>query len=103
MGRIAKGQSYHRSEDALVEHLVKSEDPLWEDIPLPSVAHPQEENLLKPKSLLEHCMNAQEFMDEFDLHDGLDNHKIELMRVHGHMTRMIGYFQAMVSHAENND
>ena len=25
------------------------------------------------------------------------------MRIHGHMTRMIGYFQAMLSHAEGND
>ena len=38
----------------------------------------------------------------FDLHDGFDNPAIKLMRVHGHMTRMIGYFQAMMSHAENN-
>ena len=51
----AKKQSYHRSEDALIEHFLKSEDPLWEDIPLPSVADPEEEDLLKPKSLLEHC------------------------------------------------
>ena len=100
---MAEKQSYHRSEDALIEHFVKTEDPLWEDIPLPSVADPQEENLLRPKSLLEHCNNAREFMDEFDLHDGFDNSAIKLMRVHGHMTRMIGYFQAMMSHAEHND
>ena len=100
---MAEKQSYHRSEDALIEHFVKTEDPLWEDIPLPSVADPQEENLLRPKSLLEHCNNAREFMDEFDLHDGFDNPAIKLMRVHGHMTRMIGYFQAMMSHAEHND
>ena len=35
--------------------------------------------------------------------DGFDNSAIKMMRVHGHMTRMIGYFQAMVSHAESND
>ena len=99
----AKKQSYHRSEDALIDHFLKSEDPLWEDIPLPSVADPQEENLLRPKSLLEHCIDAREFMDEFDLNDGFDNREIKLMRVHGHMTRMIGYFQAMLSHAESND
>ena len=99
----AKKQSYHRSEDALIDHFLKNEDPFWEDIPLPSVADPQEENLLRPKSLLEHCMNAREFMDEFDLNDGLDNHAIALMRVRGHMTRMISYFQAMLSHAESND
>ena len=34
----------------------------------------------------------------FDLNDGLDNHSIALMRIHGHMTRMIGYF--LMSHAE---
>ena len=99
----AKKQSYHRSEDALIDHFCQKEDPLWEDIPLPSVADPQEENLLRPKSLLEHCNMAREFMDEFDLHDGFDNPAIKTMRVHGHMTRMIGYFQAMVSHAESND
>ena len=99
----AKKQSYHRSEDALIDHFLKSEDPLWEDIPLPSVADPEEENLLKPKSLLEHCKDAREFMDEFDLNDGFDNQAILLMRIRGHMTRMIGYFQAMLSHAESND
>ena len=99
----AKKQSYHRSTDALIEHFCRTDDPLWEDIPLPSVADPQEENLLRPKSLLEHCNLAREFMDEFNLHDGFDNPAIKMTRVHGHMTRMIGYFQAMVSHAETND
>ena len=42
-------------------------------------------------------------MDEFDLNDGFANQAIMLMRVRGHMTRMIGYFQAMLSHAESND
>ena len=98
-----KKKSYHRSEDALIEHFLKSEDPLWEDIPLPSVADPEEENLVKSKSLLEHCKDARDFMDEFDLNDGFDNQTIMLMRVRGHMTRMIGYFQAMMSHAESND
>ena len=42
-------------------------------------------------------------MDEFDLNDGFDNQAIKLMRVRGHMTRTIGYFQAMASHAESND
>ena len=99
----AKKQSYHRSEDALIDHFLKTEDPLWEDIPLPSVADPEEENLMRPKTLLEHCKDAREFMDEFDLNDGFDNQAIMLMRVRGHMTRMIGYFQAMLSHSESND
>ena len=42
-------------------------------------------------------------MDEFDLHDGFDNQTIRVMRIHGHMTRMIGYFQALMYHAEGND
>ena len=99
----AKKQSYHRSEAALIDHFLNCEDPLWEDIPIPSVADPQEENLLRPKSLLEHCTDAQEFMDEFDLNDGFGNQDIKRMRIQGHMTRMIGYFQAMLSHAESND
>ena len=102
----AKKQSYHRSEKALINHFLQSDqsdDLFWQDIPLPSVADPQEENLLRPKSLFEHCADAREFMDEFDLNDGFDNQTIKLMRVHGHMTRMIGYFQAMLSHAENDD
>ena len=70
---------------------------------LPSVAAPDEENLLRPKTLLEHCKDAQEFMDEFDLNDGFDNQTIMTMRIRGHMTRMIGYFQAMLYHAEGND
>ena len=92
-----------RSQDALFSHFLENEEDLWEDIPLPSVADPEEENLLKPKTLLEHCKDAQEFMDEFDLNDGYDNQTIMLMRIHGHMTRMIGYFQAMLYHAEGND
>ena len=67
------------------------------------MADPEEENLLKPKTLLEHCKDAQEFMDEFDLNDGFDNQTIRIMRIHGHMTRMISYFQAMLYHAEGND
>ena len=101
--REARKQSHHRSEDALVDHFLKMEDQLWEDIPLPSVADPEEENLLRPKTLLEHCKDAQEFMDQFDLNDGFDNQAIMMMRVRGHMTRMIGYFQAMLSHSESND
>ena len=69
----AKKQSHHRSEDALIDHFLKTDDHLWEDIPLPSVADQEEEKLMRPKTLLEHCRDAQEFMDEFDLNDGFDN------------------------------
>ena len=102
--KVESRKQYHRrSQDALLCHLLENEEDLWEDIPLPSVADPEDENLLKPKTLLEHCKDAQEFMDEFDLNDGYDNQTIMLMRIHGHMTRMIGYFQAMLFHAEGND
>ena len=99
----ARKQSHHRSQDALISHFLESNEHLWEDIPLPSVADPEEENLLRPKTLLERCKDAQEFMDAFDLNDGFDNQTIRIMRIHGHMTRMIGYFQAMLYHAEGND
>ena len=99
----ARKQSHHRPEDALIDHFLKTDDHLWEDLPLPSVADPEEENLMRPKTLLEHCRDAREFMNEFDLNDGFDNQTIMLMRVRGHMTRMIGYFQAMLYHAEGND
>ena len=94
---------HHRSQDALISHSLENDEHLWKDIPLPSVADPEEENLLKPKTLLEHCKDAQEFLDEFDLNDGFDNQTIRIMRIRGHMTRMIGYFQAMLYHAEGND
>ena len=99
----ARKHSHHRSQDALISHFLENDEHLWEDIPLPSVADPEEESLLNPKTLLEHCKDAQEFMDEFDLNDGFDNQTIRIMRIHGHMTRMVGYFQAMLYHAEGND
>ena len=39
-------------------------------------------------------------MDEIGIHDGLDRQTLSVMRIHGHMTRMLGYFQAMLYHAE---
>ena len=99
----ARKQYHHRSHDALMSHFLADDEELWEDIPLPSVGDPEEENLLKPKTLLEHCKDAQEFMDEFGLYDGFDTQTIRIMRIHGHMTRMLGYFQAMLYHAEGND
>ena len=106
-GDVSKAQAckqyHHRSENALISHSLENSEHLWTNIPLPSVADPEEENLLRPKTLLEHCKDAQEFMDEFDLNDGFDNQTIRIMRIHGHMTRMIGYFQALLYHAEGND
>ena len=99
----SRKQYHHRSHDALLSYFLENDEHLWEDIPLPSVADPEDENLLKPKTLLEHCKDAQEYMDEFDLNDGYDNQTLKIMRIHGNMTRMIGYFQAMLYHAESND
>ena len=66
---------------------------LWDDLPVPSVADPTDANLIKPKNLLDCCKDAQEFMDEYDLNDGHDNGTLYLMRVYGHRTRMLSYFQ----------
>ena len=99
----AHKQSHHRSHDALYRHFVGNQEHLWSDIPLPSVADPDEKNLMKPKTPLEHCKDAQEYVDEFDLSDGFDNQTLNIMRVLGHKTRILGYFQAMLYHAEKND
>ena len=99
----ARKRFKHRSHTALVSSPLENNEHLWRDIPLPSVAGPSEENLLRPKTLLEHCHNAQEYVDEFDLNDGFDNQTLNIMRVLGHKTRMLGHFQAMLYHAENND
>ena len=99
----ARDRYQHRSHTALISHFLENNEHLWKEIPLPSVADPDEENLLTPKTLLEHCKDAQEYMDEFDLNDGFDNQTLKIMRIHGHMSRMIGYFQAMMYHAESND
>ena len=99
----ARHQYHHRSHDALLSHFLHNDDNLWDDIPVPSVADSAEENLLKPKTLLEYCKDAQEFLDEYDLNDGYDNQTLNIMRIHGHKTRMIGHFQALLYHAEEND
>ena len=45
----ARKQSHHVSQDALISHFLENDEHLWKDIPLPSVADPEEENLLRPK------------------------------------------------------
>ena len=67
------------------------------------MADPTDANLVKPKTLLDCCKDAQEFIDEYDLNDGHDNGTLYLMRVFGHRTRMLSYFQALMYHAESND
>ena len=86
-GRADQPQYYHRSHAALVSHLVQNDEHLWENIPLPSAADPNDSNLLKPKTLLDCCQSAQEFLDEHDLNDGYDKGTLYLTRVYGHRTQ----------------
>ena len=51
----ARKQHHHRSQDALISHYLEDDEHLRENVSLPSMADPEEENLLKPKTLLEHC------------------------------------------------
>ena len=102
-GRADQSQTYHRSNDALISHFLQNDDRLWTDIPVPSVADPNDTNLLGPKTFLECCQRAQEFLDEYDLNDGYDKGTLYLMRVYGHRTRMLTHFQSLQAAAERND
>ena len=100
-GRAESSKTKHH--DVLSSHLRQQEEELWDDIPLPSVGDPNDASLLKPKTLLECCRDAQEFMDEYDLNDGHDHDRLYLMRIWGHRTRMLSLFQALQSAVERND
>ena len=102
-GRADQPHCCHRSHAALVGHLAQIDEHLWENIPLPSVADPNDSHLLKPKTLLDCCNCAQEFLDEHDLNDGYDKGTLYLMRVSGHRTRMLTYFQYLQAAAERSD
>ena len=78
----------HRRADASPKHPDPTEDKLWDNIPLPSVADPTYNQLMKPKTLLDCCRCAQAFIDEHDLGDDLDAGELNLMRVFGHHARM---------------
>ena len=94
---------YHCSTNAVADQLAKVEEEVWENIPLPSVAHPADSNLLRPKTLLDCCRCAQEFLDAHDLGDGLGAGEVNLTRVHGHRTRMMTQFAYLQSAAEKRD
>ena len=66
------------------------------------VADPNDANLLRPKTLLDCCQCAQDFLDEYDLNDGYDKGTLYLMRVYGHRTRMLIQFQYLQAAAERN-
>ena len=101
--QIAREQYCHRSYEALLSHYLANNEHLWDDLPVPSVANPTDTDLVRPKTLLDCCKDAQEFMDEFDLNDGFAHGPLYVMRVCGHRTRMLSLFQALMHHAESND
>ena len=91
----ARVKSHHRSHEALVSHFLKNDEQLWENLPVPSVADPTDASFLRPKTLLDCCRCAQEFLDEHDLNDGCDKGTLYIMRVYGHTTRMLSQSQAL--------
>ena len=99
-GRADQSDSRHRSHDALISHLLENDEHLWTNIPVPSIADPSDANLLRPKTLLDCCQCAQEFLDEYDLNDGHAKGTLYFMRVYGHRTRMLTQFQSLQSAAE---
>ena len=101
--QLARELYHYRSHVALLSHHLDNNEHLWDDVPVPSVADPTDANLVKPKTLLDCCKDAQEFMDEYDLNDGYDTGTLYLMRVIGHRTRMLSLFEALMYHAESND
>ena len=102
-GRADQPHYKHRSHTALISHPAQNDEHLWTKIPLPSVADPNDSHLVKPKTLLDCCQCAQEFLDEHDLNDGYDKGTLYLMRVAGHRTRMLTQFQYLQASAERND
>ena len=101
--KLARELYHHRSHLALHSHHLENDEHLWDDLPVPGVADPTNSDLVKPKTLLDCCKEAQEFMDEYDLNDGYDKGTLYLMRVLGHRARMLSLFQALTYHAESND
>ena len=60
--KLARELYQHRSHLALLSHHLDNNEHLWDDLPVPSVADPTDANLVKPKTLLDCCKDAQEFM-----------------------------------------
>ena len=87
----------------MADRLATDEEKIWDDIPLPSIADPTGSHLLKPKTLLDCCRCAQDFIDEHDLGDSLDAGETSLMRVSGHRTRIDTQFAYLQAAAERND
>ena len=66
-----------------------TEAKIWDNIPLPSIADPTEHRMMTPKTLLDCCRCAHEFIDEYDLGDGLDIGEFSVMRAVGHLCLVI--------------
>ena len=79
------------------------EGKIWDNIPLPSIADPAYQQLMKPKTLLDCCRCAQAFIDEHDLGDGLDAGELNLTRVLGHHTRANTQVAYLREAASNKD
>ena len=71
---------------ALSSHTQDAEALIWDKVAVPSIADPTEQRTMTPKSLLDCCRCAQEYVDEHDLADGLDIGELNLMSVLGHRT-----------------
>ena len=76
---------------------------IWDNIPLPSVADPSEHRMLTPKTLLDCCRCAPEFVEEHDLADGLDIGELNVMRSIGHRTRANTQFSFLQKAAKSKD
>ena len=98
-GRADQPHYHHRSHAALVSHLMENDGHLWTNIPVPSIADPNDSILLSWTVVSVH----QEFLDEHDLNDGYDKGTPYLMRVYGHRTRMLTQFQYLQAAAERRD
>ena len=50
--QVAREQYRHSSYEALISHHLANDEPLWDNLPVPSVADPTVANLVRPKTLL---------------------------------------------------
>ena len=73
---------------------------IWYNLPLPSVADASEHQMMTPKTVLDCCCCAQEFVDEYDLADGLDVGELTIMRAIGHRTKALTHFEFLTVAAE---
>ena len=73
---------------------------LWKNIPLPSIADTSEQQIMNPKTLLDCCQCAKEFVHECDLSDG-DDPGINIMRTIGHRSKILEQLGEMADAAKD--